>query len=123
MSIAAKISQLFSRDVTVNKKVMARMGMSGIVDDTLKKTRVLGPRGAGRTAAINTGRGTGRRFISNNAYDIAHQARGRKIIAGGTAIGSAGFATSRRPGPYQNTGGYRGPNYMQSPAGVGRYSQ
>lgn len=117
---AARVSQFFGPNLRVRNPALKKVGLGGVRAGRGKAT-ITGP--VGTTAAnLHTGRGSGRRFISNKQYNELHAMRGRKIIAGGSAASVAGMTTAMRPNANQSRTGYRGPGTMQAPPGIGRFS-
>jgi hypothetical protein len=98
------ISRVFGSDVGVNRKTMKSIGVGSMVASNVKRTKIL------------TGRGSGRRFVSNDAYNAAHVARGKAIVGyGGMGVAGASMGTSRMRGSYNPPR----PNTMTA-RGVGR---
>jgi|DEB19_MinimDraft_3_1074340.scaffolds.fasta_scaffold266972_1 hypothetical protein len=95
------ISRIFGSDVGVNRKTMKSIGVGSMVASNVKRTKILGPTATTRTPNILTGRGSGRRFVSNDAYNAAHVARGKAIVGyGGMGVAGASMGTSRMRGSY-----------------------
>jgi hypothetical protein len=115
-TLAETISRGVGENVGVTRRGLKKVGLSGAVAPGTSRTRVIGPRaGNSNTANLVTGRGSGRRFISNDQYSAIHQMRGRKIIGGGMVAGSMGVvnADAGKKGYY---------NPVPTPKGSGRFA-
>lgn len=115
----AGLSKAISSDVTVGRKGMNTLGLSGMVAKGTKRAKIMGPTASTRTANLVTGTGSGRRFIANKTYDAAHAMRGRAIVGyGGMGAAGISMASSRR-----STGAYNPPRPTpMAPRGSGRFA-
>jgi hypothetical protein len=115
-TLAETISRGIGQNVGVSRRGLGKVGLSGAVSPGMGRTRVIGP-GSGNSTAANlvTGKGTGRRFISNEQYSQIHEMRGRKVLGAGIAAGGMGVVNADA-----NKKGYYNP--MPAPKGSGRFA-
>jgi hypothetical protein len=115
-TLAETISRGIGQDVGVSRRGLNKVGLSGAVASGTRRTRVIGPGNSNSTAAnLVTGKGSGRRFISNNQYSQIHEMRGRKVLGAGIAAGGMGVVNADA-----NKKGYYNP--MPAPKGSGRFA-
>lgn len=117
-NIFSTISKMAGSNISVGRKGMSSLGISGMVAPGTRRAKIMGPTASTRTANLVTGKGSGRRFISNETFEAAHTVRGKKMVGyGGIGVAAASMGTDRSKGAYNPVR-----PMTSTPRGTGRFA-